>query len=259
MFVWTQKAVNSIVDSLAPFNRLRSDGLRFPVRPLSKANLGQNHAKDLPVPESNTETGVREPGFVHRSSPEMCEVPLAVEDSELIDSYRATGCRDSLDELARRYLGRMRNVVYQMVLDDEAADDLTQEVMLRALRGLANFNGQAAFSTWIYRIAMNTVYSFLAQRLQSPLCFPGELPEPVDDAADSPERAAMRAELDGRISQALNNLSPKLRAAIVLTTLHDWSPAEAAEIEGCSTGTMYWRIHEAREQLQGQLATWLKT
>jgi RNA polymerase sigma-70 factor, ECF subfamily len=188
----------------------------------------------------------------------MCEVPLAVEDSELIDSYRATGCRDSLDELARRYLGRMRNVVYQMVLDDEAADDLTQEVMLRALRGLANFNGQAAFSTWIYRIAMNTVYSFLARRRQSPLCFPGELPESVDDAADSPELAAMQAELDGRIAQALDNLSPKLRAAIVLTTLHHWSPAQAAEIEGCSTGTMYWRIHEARAQLQGQLATWLK-
>jgi len=189
---------------------------------------------------------------------ECGEVTLAVEDSELIDSYRATGRRDSLDELARRYLGRMRNVVYQMVLDDEAADDLTQEVMLRALRGLANFNGQAEFATWIYRIAMNTVYSFLARRRRSPLRFPGELPEPIDEAAESPERAAMRAELDGRIAQALDDLSPKLRAAIVLTTLHHWSPAQAAEIEGCSTGTMYWRIHEAREQLQGQLATWLK-
>jgi RNA polymerase sigma-70 factor (ECF subfamily) len=184
---------------------------------------------------------------------------LAAEDSELIDAYLATGCRDSLNELAGRYLVRMRNVVYQMVLDDETADDLTQEVMLRALRGLASFNGRAAFSTWIYRIAMNTVYTFLDRRRQSPLRFPGELPEPIDDAADSPDRAAMQAELDGRIAQALNNLSPKLRAAIVLTTLHDWTPAQAAEIEGCSTGTMYWRIHEAREQLQGQLATWLKT
>jgi RNA polymerase sigma-70 factor (ECF subfamily) len=183
---------------------------------------------------------------------------LAAEDSELIDLYRATGCRKSLDELAQRYLGRMRNIVFQMVLDHEAADDLTQEVMLRTLRGLANFHGQSAFSTWIYRIAMNTVYSFLARRRQSPLRFPGELPEPVDDDANSPERAAMRAELDSRIAQALDDLSPKLRAAIVLTTLHHWSPAEAAEIEGCSTATMYWRIHAAREQLQGQLATWLK-
>ena len=181
-----------------------------------------------------------------------------MEDSELIDSYRATGCRKSLDELARRYLSRIRNIVYQMVLDNEAADDLTQEVMLRALRGLANFNGQAAFSTWIYRIAMNTVYSFLARRRQSPLRYPGELPEPIDDSTGSPEQAAMQAELDGRIAQALDGLSPKLRAAIVLTTLHHWSPSEAAKIEGCSTGTMYWRIHEAREQLQGQLTTWLK-
>ena len=73
------------------------------------------------------------------------------------------------------------------------------------------------------------------------------------------ERAAVRAELDGLIAQALDKLSPKLRAAIVLTALHHCSPNEVAQIEGCSTGTVYWRIHEAREQLQGQLAAWLKT
>ena len=100
-----------------------------------------------PLAESNTETGVWEPKGASIESAQCGEVTFAVEDSELIDSYRATGCRDPLDELARRYLGRMRNVVYQMVLDDQAADDLTQEVMLRALRGLANFNGRAAFST----------------------------------------------------------------------------------------------------------------
>lgn len=184
---------------------------------------------------------------------------MAAEDSELIDAYRDSGCQQSLDELMRRYLGRMRGVVFQMVLDEEAADDLTQEVFLKAFRGLAKFDGRAAFSTWIYRIAMNTTYSFLARRKQSPVQFGAELPEPSTGSSDSPDRVAMQAELSGQIGRALDRLSPKLRAAIVLTSLHDWSPAEAAKIEGCSTATMYWRIHEARKQLHQQLATWLQT
>ena len=184
---------------------------------------------------------------------------MAAEDTKLIDAYLGSGCREALDELMQRYLDRMRNVIYQMVLDDEAADDLTQEVCLKAFRGLAKFDGRAEFSTWIYRIAMNTAYTHLTRSRRSPLRFPGELPDPIDRSTVSPERVAMQAELNGQIGRALESLSPKLRAAIVLTTLHQWSPAEAAKIEGCSPATMYWRIHEARKQLQRKLGPRLQT
>jgi RNA polymerase sigma-70 factor (ECF subfamily) len=146
-----------------------------------------------------------------------------------------------------------------MVLDDAAADDLTQEVMLKAFRGLAGFDGKAAFSTWLYRIAMNTAYTFLASRNRSPVSFHGEVPEPPQHQVETPDRAAMQAELDRQIGAALDGLSPKLRAAMVLTGIQGVSPAEAAEIEGCSAATMYWRIHEARKQLNGQLSEWLQT
>jgi RNA polymerase sigma-70 factor, ECF subfamily len=184
---------------------------------------------------------------------------LAVDDLQLIALYRESGCRQSLDELMRRNLGPVRNIIYPMVLDEEAADDLTQEVFLKAFRGLAAFDGKAAFSTWLYRIAMNTTYTFLARRKRSPVHFRSDPPDSVDARLDPPEQAAMQSELDGQIARAMESLSPKLRAAIVLTTLQGVNPAEAAKIEGCSTATMYWRIHEARKQLDRQLRKWMQS
>lgn len=179
-------------------------------------------------------------------------------DSELIAEFIESGSTMALDQLLRKHLPNVRNAIYPMVMDNDIADDLAQEVFLKALRGLKNFDGHAAFSTWLYRIAMNTTYTFLARRNRSRLRFHDEPPEPVSSECDAPDNAILLAELDSSIAAALDNLSPKLRAAIVLTTLQGVPPAEAAAIEGCTTATMYWRIHEARKQLQQQLSKWLE-
>jgi RNA polymerase sigma-70 factor (ECF subfamily) len=67
----------------------------------------------------------------------------------------------------------------------------------------------------------------------------------------------MEAELDGQIRAALSELSPKLRAAIVLASVEGFGAREAARIEGCTTATMYWRIHQARKELRHRLRNWL--
>ena len=174
-------------------------------------------------------------------------------DEQLIDCYRESGVRQPLDELVGRYLGKVRGTVYAMVLDAALADDLTQEVFLRAIRGLAGFDGRAKFSTWLYRVAMNTTHSFLARRSRSPVTFHPDPRDRPHEAGQSPEGAAMECELDAAIRAALADLTPKLRAAIVLTSLEQKDASEAARIEGCSIATMYWRIHEARKQLKKRL------
>jgi RNA polymerase sigma-70 factor (ECF subfamily) len=174
-------------------------------------------------------------------------------DEQLVASYRESGQAEALDELVGRYIGRIRGVAYQMVLDPSAADDLTQEVFLRVVRGLSTFNGRAKFSTWLYRLAMNTTHSFLAGRGRSPVGFHAELPETAQTRHPQPESAAMEAELQTAIEAALGELSPKLRGAVVLTALQRLDVREAARIEGCTTATMYWRIHEARRQLKKRL------
>jgi len=163
------------------------------------------------------------------------------------------GCEGSLDELVSRHITKVRAIVFPMVLDDAVADDLTQEAFLRAVRGLSSFDGRSRFTTWLYRVAMNVVYSHLDRCGRSPVVFRAEVPE-TSTGESRPERAAVQNELEQDIEAALAALSPKLRAAIVLTCLEGKSASEAADIERCSTATMYGRVHEARKQLRERLA-----
>ena len=83
--------------------------------------------------------------------------------------------------------------------------------------------------------------------------------------ADKKEEAGLDAirrqidELDEQIRGALAQLSPKLRGALVLTTMQGISPSEAAKLEGCTTSTLYWRIHEARNQLRQRLQKYVSS
>jgi RNA polymerase sigma-70 factor (ECF subfamily) len=178
------------------------------------------------------------------------------EDEELIAAYRNSLSNEVLDELVRRYVGRVRALMYQMVLDDGAADDLTQEVFLRVVRHLSAFDGRAKFSTWLYRIAMNTCHSYLEREGRSRVEFRDELPERLGTAI-GPVQIVLDAELQREIEAALAGLSPGLRAAIVLTGIQGLDPKEAARVEGCSIATMYWRIHQARKRLADRLQGYL--
>jgi RNA polymerase sigma-70 factor, ECF subfamily len=173
-------------------------------------------------------------------------------DEQLVALYRTAGDSTSIEELLGRYLSRINALIFPMVLDETIADDLTQEVFLRAFRGLSDFRAKASFSTWLYRIAMNATYDYLRQRNKK--CFTRDLNDSHPDSDHrGPECLALQAELDNEIRTALAGLSPRLRAAIVLTSIHDLSPQQAACIEHCSTATMYWRIHEARKRMRSQL------
>lgn len=174
-------------------------------------------------------------------------------DEDLIAAYRETGCRQALDELVRRHVERVRSLVYPMVLDAWAADDVTQEVFLRAVRGLASFDGRSQFSTWLHRIALNTAYSFLDRRKRTAVESRDVLPDIPAARHEGPLETMLRSERRDEIEAALAELSPKLRAAIVLTVIQQVSVSEAARIEGCTSATMYWRVHQARKLLQARL------
>ena len=181
---------------------------------------------------------------------------LTPTDEQLVASYQRSGESNAVDDLFQRHLRRVNNLLYHMLLDESTADDLTQEVFLRALQALPRFRGEARFSTWLYRVALNSSYGHLRAQRRSRLVYQPTVPETKLDGA-GPDRSALQVELNEEIRAALAELSPKLRAAIVLTALHDVDVSEAARIEGCTTATMYWRIHQARKQLSGRLAKYL--
>lgn len=178
-------------------------------------------------------------------------------DESLLATFRQTGDPALLDPLLRRHLPRVRSMIGQLVLNDCDADDLTQEVFLRAVRGLAQFDGRSLFSTWLYRVAVNLARSYMARRGRLAPRASGERVEPAAAAHQGPSQQAAQHELEQAVEEALGTLSDKLRAAVVLVHLQGIKVEEAAEIEGCSRATMYWRVHEARRQLKKHLKDFL--
>jgi len=172
-------------------------------------------------------------------------------DSQLVEQFQKTADRGALDELLQRHIRTVRATVFQMVLNDAAADDVTQEVFLRVIRSLPKFNKKSAFSTWLYRIALNTTYTHLSRKAS-------QKEETTDNPLPAlttctPERTAIGVETGQEIHAALASLPADLRAAIVLTRLQQLPAAEAAKIEECTVNTMYWRVHEARKRLKKKL------
>jgi len=145
-----------------------------------------------------------------------------------------------------------------MLLDHNAADDVTQEIFLRVVRGIDRFEGRSEFSTWLFRVAVNAVRTEIEKHSRSRVQFHEELPEDSTALHAAPDGPVLQAELTTEIHAAMAKLKPQLRAAIVLVCLQGKSATEAAEMEDCSTDTMYWRVHEARRQLKQLLAEHLQ-
>jgi RNA polymerase sigma-70 factor (ECF subfamily) len=172
---------------------------------------------------------------------------LAATDSELVSAFQRSGDRSALETLVRRHIGRVRAIIYPMVLNNALADDLTQDTFIRAVRGLPNFHGNSEFCTWLATIAMNCVRSFYSRRPPAAMSLEAS---PLLATHERPEHAAMGQELGDAISDALLQLSPKLRGAIVLISINGLNASQAAAIEGCTTAVMHSRLHEARQQLK---------
>lgn len=181
-----------------------------------------------------------------------------VNDEQLVKQFLKTQELSYFDVLVRRHLGRVRVMIYPMVLNDADADDLTQEVFLRVVHCLPGFQGRARFVTWLHRIALNTTYDFLRHKQRCPIVAQAELPEQPDQAA-GPRAVVQQHELGDTVSRALATLSPTLRAAITLTAIEGLSVTEAARAAGCLAATMYWRVHQARKQLKAELGAELKS
>ena len=167
----------------------------------------------------------------------MPDAPRPI-DEELIALYQQAGDTIAVEKLVRRHLRRINAMIFQMVLDEAVADDLTQEVFLRALRGLKNFRGASKFSTWLYRVARNAAYGHLRSQRRTRVEYQSQPPESETGQA-APESRVFERERNAEIQAALAALSPKLRMAIVLTTFQDLDVDAAARIEGCTVATMY--------------------
>ena len=173
-------------------------------------------------------------------------------DGSLVRGFQESGEMHYVDALVLRHIGKVRSMAYAMLLNDHDADDITQEIFLKITRSLDRFKAKANFSTWLHRITMNTIYDFLRRRQRNPVENHDDLSE-HDSKFPTPDATLSCNESTDTIHAALAKLPPKLRAAITLTAINGLSASEAAHAEKCLAATMYWRIHEARRLLKGEL------
>ena len=178
---------------------------------------------------------------------------------------RQAKTRDADDVLVRRYLAgdpqafaslmeaheqRVFAVSLRIMRNREEALDATQETFITVLRKAASFEGRAAFSTWLYRIAVNTCYDHLRKkkrRRTSPL--PANY-EPADRSINGQLEAA---ELRPDIEEALANLPDEFRAAVILADLEGLPLRGVAEILDVPIGTVKSRLFRGRRLLAAQL------
>jgi len=129
------------------------------------------------------------------------------------------------------------------------AEDIAQEVCVKLAASLGSFDGRSAFSTWLYRVTLNTVRDLQRQqgrrgRQEGAL----KLVSPEDHPPDQEEAATM-----SQLWRAVRKLPERQRDAVLLVYAEDLSHAAAAEIMGCREATVSWHIFEAKRALKGLL------
>lgn len=176
--------------------------------------------------------------------------------SEVADLVAAAkdGDRSAFEALVRLTYADTYTLAYRLTGDEEDAHDVVQESYLRAFRGIKRFRGDAAFSTWLYRITANCASSQVARRGRA------RHEELDDDTPQTDGRADHDPELQAglgydrdRIEAALAGLPAKLRSVIVLRDIYDLPHESIAAELGISEAAAKVRLHRARRKLREQL------
>jgi RNA polymerase sigma-70 factor, ECF subfamily len=161
----------------------------------------------------------------------------------------------AFERLSGAYADRLFMLLLRLLGDRDEAEDVAQEVMLRAWRGLSGFGGRSSYFTWLYRIAVNEANRALEKRARRPADVslgPDELQLPAP-AAQEPSRQAEAKELRMALARALGELPPPLRTAIVLRDVEGLSTQEAAEIAGVGQAAFKSRLHQARLRVRAAI------
>ncbi len=175
--------------------------------------------------------------------------------SALVDAAKA-GDRRAFESLVTRYRKRIFALALHITGSSSEADDITQEVFLKAYRALAEFEGRSAFFTWVYRMTVNRSLNARRDRARR-----GEEPDDprlelavAVDARSNPARATELRQTYARLLRALDGLPIDMRTTVILVSLQGMSHGEVAVVQNVSEGTIAWRMHEARRRLHEAMA-----
>lgn len=180
-------------------------------------------------------------------------------DQALVERVQQ-GDKTAFDALVLKYQHKIIKLISRYVRDPNEVLDVTQETFIKAYRALANFRGDSAFYTWLYRIAINTAKNYLVAQGRRPPDTDIDAEEaaqfegvPNLKETDSPDRLAQKDEVEETIFRAIEELPDDLRTAITLRELEGLSYEEIAQAMACPIGTVRSRIFRAREAIDKKI------
>ena len=178
-------------------------------------------------------------------------------DEDLVARSRG-GDVDSFNQLILRWQRPIYALAYRVIGREEDARDVCQETFLRAFRALPGFKGQAKFSSWLYRIALNLCRDWVRRQRRAPIVQVPEGVDPLDlaaerEPAESIEDLVARRELSDAVAEAMALLSEEQRTAIILKEYHGLTFQEIAELQGCPLSTVKTRLYQGLTVLRRHL------
>ena len=184
--------------------------------------------------------------------------------SKLIQSA-LEGDQNACSDIVERFRSQIYCFIFRMVKNKAEAEDLTQETFIKAFNALSSFNSEYAFSTWLYKIAVNNSIDYFRKKrlktysINTPIqAQDGDLHREFEDTALGPEHGLLSQEKRLQIQSAIDSLPEKYREAILLRHTLDRSSEEIAAELHVPLGTVKVRIFRAREMLKKKLRDQLR-
>ena len=185
-------------------------------------------------------------------------------DEQELVARAQNGDTEAFNPLVCKYQQKIYNLIYRKVGDRETAEDLCQEVFLKAWQALPNFKEQSVFYTWLYQIAFNCSIDYIRKRNRQRVLRFEELPQNADDTLQmtelqpSPCTILERKELGDVIRKAIHKLPSGQRSVFYLRHWEELPIKEIASRLGKSEGTVKTYLHHARQKLRSLLLPYLQ-
>ncbi len=172
----------------------------------------------------------------------------------------------AFEQLVERYHRKIYGLTYNMTSNREDAEDLTQDVFVKAFEALPRFKGKSSFYTWIYRIAVNKTINYRKKRNRKRALSLDQFDQEIktDDvyhdltSKGSPLRNLSLSELQIKLNEALQSLSENHRIVVVMHDMQGIPHEKIAKVVGASVGTVRSRLFYARRQMQAELSEFIK-
>ena len=168
------------------------------------------------------------------------------DDRELMMAVRS-GDLDKLGVLFERHHKSLYNFFLKQSLRPDSAEDLVQDVFYKMLRHRGTYRGSSKFTTWMYKIAVNTKIDYLRKHRHR--IHETEINDSIPADAPSPEKTAMDGSEKDLLMRALDRLSDEKREALILKRFENMKYEEIAKVVGCKEGTVKARVHWALRDL----------